>query len=115
MFCPECGRNLDEDDNFCPSCGARSGPTGDGHSQPRCETCEIIDHAVRQGFWARTMRGMRVPVDGCVSGNPFVAKAIGPKGSYTAATSSEFSCRIAEDALPLAEDEAVLPTTPLWE
>ncbi len=81
MNCPNCGKQLPEDANFCLQCGKPLQPGGQVQVQaPPYETCEIRYSQTRQGI---LFRGEGV----------FWARARGPRGEYNAGSMTFWSSK----------------------
>lgn len=80
MYCLRCGTELPQDANFCYKCGTPVGKTGETSESTKWEYCEILyKYEYRK--------------KGIFSGEPtvtFLADAVGPTGSYTAAEAQSY-------------------------
>ena len=78
MFCLNCGTQLPDDANFCLKCG-KPQKLNVQIEEPQWETCEIVwsdESLFPEVLWEK---------------GRFWAKAIGPKGVYTAAKTKVFN------------------------
>jgi hypothetical protein len=75
MYCPQCGKEMPDDANFCLNCGRslKSAMPVPPQAAPRWEYCEIVSI-----------------VGGLMGGKSyFAAQAVGSKGRYEAARSTK--------------------------
>ena len=80
MFCNNCGSEIREDSNFCWKCG-KPQKSGFQTDEPVWEICEISYEIAHGGGFFESMK------------HKYVAKAIGPKGSYIVGESTPTSSR----------------------
>ncbi len=74
MFCPNCGKEIQDDFNFCPHCGLAQKENITPRSTPKVEweVCEIEEEIIKEsGLFSNPQTRL-------------IAKAVGPKGIYIA-------------------------------
>lgn len=73
--CTNCGYELRDTDKFCAECATPVGGIAPHSQATQWETCEIIGNQVKDGGWFGQDQSQ------------FVAKAVGPRGTFNAEVS----------------------------